>query len=99
MRDRGHPPKGWRLNIAWPWSIVGERLVGTRGVVVGNVGAEEPAQMGVLENDDLIPALAADGADHPFHEGVLPGRALAGHTCMVGRPTRGGLTTVSVIRK
>jgi hypothetical protein len=48
------------LNVAWPWSIVVEHLVGTQGVVVGHIGAQEPAQVGVIENEDLIQALAED---------------------------------------
>ena len=51
LRDRDHPPEAWRLNMAWPWRIVVKRLVGTHGVVIGHVGAQEPAQMDGIEND------------------------------------------------
>ena len=34
--------------------------------------------MGLAQNEEVIQALAADGADHPLHEGVLPGRARGG---------------------
>ena len=31
--------------------------------------------MGLVQNEEVIQALAADGADHPLHERVLPGRS------------------------
>ena len=34
--------------------------------------------MGLAQNEEVIQALAPDGADHPLHEGVLPGRAGGG---------------------
>lgn len=43
------------------------------GVVVGEIGAQDAAEMGLAQNDDVIEALAADGADDPFDERVLPG--------------------------
>ena len=56
-------------------TVVRERLMGTHGVVVGEVGTQEPAQMGLIENEEVVQALAADGADHSFRKGVLPGRS------------------------
>ena len=34
--------------------------------------------MSLVQDEEMIQALAADGADHPLHEGVLPGRAGGG---------------------
>jgi len=34
--------------------------------------------MGLVQDEDMSPALAADGADHPLREGVLPGCARGG---------------------
>ena len=63
---------------SWLGTVVVERLVWPHGVVVGEVRAQEPAQMGLTQNEEVVEALAADGADHPFREGVLPGRSGGG---------------------
>src|SRR6516164_2361038 len=49
-----------------------------RIIVIGNVGAQEPAEVAFVEHEDVVEALAADGADRPLHEGVLPGCAWGG---------------------
>ena len=46
--------------------------MGTHGVVVGEVGTQEPAQMGLIENEEVVEALAAEGPDEAFHVGILP---------------------------
>ena len=67
----------WRgLHDSWLGTVVVERLVGPRGVVVAAVAAEEPAEMGLVPDEEMIQALPADGADHPLHERVLPGSRL-----------------------
>ena len=69
----------WRgLHDSWLGTVVVERSVGPRGVVVAAVAAEEPAEMGLVEDEEMIQALPADGADHPLHERVLPGCAWGG---------------------
>ena len=74
LRD-GDDPATWRgVDVSWLGTVVVERLVWPRGVVVGDVGAQEPAEMGLVQDEEMIQALAADGADDPFDEGVLPGR-------------------------
>ena len=47
-------------------------------VVVGHVGAQKPVEMSLVQNEEVIQALAADGPDCPFDEGVLPGCAGGG---------------------
>ncbi len=46
-----------------------------RSVVVGEVRAQEPAEMGLIQDHEVVQAFATDGPDHPLHEGILPGRA------------------------
>ena len=46
--------------------------MGTHGVVVGEVGTQEPAPMGLIENEEVVEALAAEGPDEAFHVGILP---------------------------
>src|SRR6516164_4722308 len=68
----------WRgLHDSWLGTVVVERLVGPRGVVVAAVAAEEPAEMGLVQDEEMIQALPADRADEPFREGIRPG-ALGG---------------------
>src|SRR6516162_2438320 len=69
----------WRgLHDSRLGTVVVERVGGARGVVVAAVAAEAPAEMGLVEDEELIQALPADGADHPLHERVLPGCAWGG---------------------
>ena len=42
-------------------------------IVIAGVGSEDPAQMGLAEDDDMIEAFAADRADQSLHMPVLPG--------------------------
>ena len=53
--------------------ILGEGQMRPYPVVVGSVSRENPAQMGVAENDDVIEAFPADRADQPLCMPVLPG--------------------------
>jgi hypothetical protein len=73
LRDRHHAPELGRMHLAWLGTVVVERLVWPCGVVVGEIRAQDAAEMGLAQNDDVIEALAADGADDPFDERVLPG--------------------------
>ena len=41
-------------------------------VVIAGVGREDPAQMGLAENDDVIEAFPADRADQSLRMPVLP---------------------------
>jgi hypothetical protein len=34
LRDGYDTPERWRLHLAWPWTVVVERLMWARGVVV-----------------------------------------------------------------
>src|ERR1035437_2843957 len=43
-------------------------------VVVTSIGSQDPAQMRLTENDDMIQALAADRPDQPFGKSILPRR-------------------------
>ena len=44
-------------------------------VVVGGIGVEDPAQMVLAQDHDVIQALPTDRADQPLRMSVLPGRA------------------------
>jgi hypothetical protein len=54
-------------------AVHGERAVAAPAVVVLEVVGEQPAQLMLIEDDDVVEALAADTADHPLGERILPG--------------------------
>jgi hypothetical protein len=53
--------------------IQGEMEPGT--VVVREVPPQDPAQRFLIETDNVFESFPADGADHAFGVGVLPGRS------------------------
>ncbi len=59
-------------------AVHGERAVTAPAVVMLEVAAEEPPQVALVEDDDVVQALAANAADHPLDEGVLPGTPRGG---------------------
>src|SRR5256885_7630387 len=80
--DAGHRPAGsprWaprrRLEAPGKRAGVVQGLMGTDGVVVGEVRAQQAAEMALIEDDDVVQALPADRADEPLREGILPGGA------------------------
>ena len=42
-------------------------------MVVGEVAPQNASQVLLVENDDVIEALAPDASDHSFAEWILPG--------------------------
>jgi len=54
-----------------------EREVSSGTVIVGEVAGQDAAQVPLAKNKDMVQALAADRADEPFREGILP-RAVGG---------------------
>src|SRR2546428_1944240 len=80
--DAGHRPAGsprWaprrRLEAPGKRAGVVQGLMGTDGVVVGEVRAQQAAEMTLIEDDDVVQAFTADRADQAFGEGILPGGA------------------------
>jgi hypothetical protein len=88
-RDRHRRSFGsqeWRARLAPARTLVGAlhrsrlRCVLLQGkvspatVVVNEVVTQEAAQMGFVQHHDVVEALAAEGADEPFHVGILPRR-------------------------
>ena len=50
--------------------VLGQREVGTRLLVVGEVSGQDAALVSLAEDEHVIQALAPDGADEPLHERV-----------------------------
>src|ERR1019366_872191 len=44
-------------------------------VVIASIGAQNPAQMRLAQDDEMVHALAPDRSDQPFGKAILPGRA------------------------
>src|SRR3989441_8316285 len=45
-----------------------------RAVVVAEVAVQTTTEVSLIQHDHMVEELAADGADHAFDEGILPGR-------------------------
>ena len=59
------------LDLPMAWRILAQGQMGSQFVVIGGVGREDPAQVGLAEDDDVIEALPADRADQPLRMSVL----------------------------
>jgi hypothetical protein len=63
LRD-GDDPATWRgFDDSWLGTVIVKRLVWPHGVVVGEVRAQETAQMGVIENEEMVEALSSNRPD------------------------------------
>jgi hypothetical protein len=61
LRD-GDDPATWRgFDDSWLGAVVVKRLMWPRGVVVGEIRAQDAAEMGAVQNDDVIEARLAAG--------------------------------------
>jgi hypothetical protein len=50
--------------------------MGTREVVVAEIPAQEPAEMRLVQYEEVVEALATDGPDDSLHERILQSRQL-----------------------
>jgi hypothetical protein len=71
---RSHQDAASRLDGAFHRSILTEREVRARSLVVRDAGPKDSTKMPLIEDDDVVQALAADRADHALDVGILPGR-------------------------
>ena len=62
-----------RCDLARFRRLLVQREMRSRRVIIGKVGSQEPLEMAFVQNDDVIEALAADGADQAFDIVILPG--------------------------
>src|SRR3989442_9028852 len=72
--DCDDPAAGWWLGSPGDGSILVQREVSPPLVIVNEVALQVAAQRAFVPHDDVIEALASEGADHAFHERILPGR-------------------------
>jgi hypothetical protein len=52
--------------------------VGTTGVIILEIRGHESAQVCLVKDNNPIEEFPAQGPDHPFHVGILPGRERGG---------------------
>jgi len=64
----------WQLRSAWFWSVFGQRQMGAPLMIIIRISGKVMVQRPLAENDHVIQALAADGADEPFDVRPLPRR-------------------------
>ncbi len=72
LRDGHDGPPRRRLDVPGKRAGVVQGLMGTDGVVVGEVRAQQAAEMALIERDDVVQAFPADRADQAFGERILP---------------------------
>jgi len=71
MRDLDDRTAGRRLRSPWDGSILVQGEVSSPLVIVAEIGHDRPTEADLVEHDDVVQALAANGSDHPFD--VRPG--------------------------
>ena len=62
----------WRRRGAREGGVFRQRQVRSGLVVVDEIGSQDAPKVPFIEKNDVIQALAPDGADHPFDVTVLP---------------------------
>src|SRR5258708_28654963 len=58
--------------------VFGQRSVSAECVVIMGIGGEDPAQVRVAQDHDMVQALSPDRADKSFDVSILPGRSRRG---------------------
>src|ERR1039457_4510249 len=66
------------LNGARDRCIFGQRPVRSDVIVIASIGSQDPAQMCLAQDDEMIHALAPDRSDQPFGKGILQRRGWRG---------------------
>jgi hypothetical protein len=52
--------------------VLVQRSMGPRLIIVGSIGAYDPAQVRFTEHDDVVQALPADRANESLNVSILP---------------------------
>jgi hypothetical protein len=66
--------------------VLVERQVRPSAVIVHEVPSPHAAPVALAEHDQMVETLASDGADEPFHEGILPRTPGAVRTSSMPKP-------------
>jgi hypothetical protein len=68
------------------WSVLVEREMGARPVVVSEVAGQDAAKVSLVENEHVIQALALDRVDEPSTNGFCHGLCGAVRTSSIPMP-------------
>ena len=60
------------LDLARDRRIFVKRPMRSDFVIIARIGSQDPAEMRLTKNDDMIEALAADRPDQSFGKAILP---------------------------
>src|SRR5207302_2949152 len=75
FRNLDHLTERRKLDRSVDGRIFFERQMRTASFVVFEIILQNPAQPGLMENNDVIQAFATDGAHQSFRKGILPRRS------------------------
>src|ERR1700688_859629 len=62
------------LNRARDWRILLQGSMCSEAIIIVGVGFQDPTQMHLAQDDDVVQTLTPDRSDQPFGKAVLPGR-------------------------
>src|SRR5512139_967069 len=74
-KKRSRCDRGKKLGSSMERSVLGQGPVSPEAVVVVGVCAQDPAQVRLAQDHDMIQAVSSDRADEPFDVSVLPRRS------------------------
>jgi len=66
VRNRHDTLPGRRLEGAWVRAVLVQRLMGARGIVVGQVRSQQPMEVPLVQDQEVVEALSPDRADDPL---------------------------------
>jgi hypothetical protein len=60
VRNRHDPTAERGFAVPWVWAVLVQRLMWARGVVVDLVGPQEPVEVPLVQDEEVVEALASD---------------------------------------
>ena len=83
FRHPNDPPHVRRLDEAMFWCVLLQSQVRPASMIIVHETLQVTLQAPFAEHDDVVQALAADGADGAFDISPLPGQCGADSTCVI----------------
>ncbi len=91
----GSPPR-WRFDGTWLGRVLFEREMRSGSVIVVQIASQDPPQVTLAENDDVVQAFPTDRADDPLDVRILPGRARRDENLLDPQSMNGSVEVISV---
>src|SRR5947207_12224940 len=98
LRKLHHLPELRRLHSPRDWSILVERQVSARPLVVFEIQLQDATQPSFIQDDDVVQALAANRADQALDIGILPRRSRSREDVANAQPASRFVKFLSVAR-